>query len=268
MRSRAHDGADSGRFVAMPGRRGNRGGVGAILRNTCNVWSRAPGNGVTACGGADSRPSCSAAARPSAASSADDGALPRDEAPAVGQQRCGVLAQHRERGDRAGRHEVVPPESVRPALGAVVDHRDVGEPDLLGSPQEIAAMTRGGLDEEDLRVRAGRPRARTPATRRRRRCPRCAGRLVPPATRAPRGSPPRGRRRRCAGLGGRSRPWDQSPAGRVDDRAPRAREPPSGGTRQVRRGAPRRASGAPARPVVSRTALRESPKRARGRCFT
>src|SRR5215210_973118 len=48
--------ADSGRLVAIPGRRGYFGGVGATLRTTCSVRWVEPGNGTTGRTGSRCRP--------------------------------------------------------------------------------------------------------------------------------------------------------------------------------------------------------------------
>src|SRR3954463_3815621 len=60
--------ADSGRFVAMPARRGNPGGVGATLRTTCRVLRSEPRYGTVDRAGSGARPRCPAAARASAIS--------------------------------------------------------------------------------------------------------------------------------------------------------------------------------------------------------
>src|ERR1044072_6556633 len=56
--------APSGRFTAIPGRRGNRAGVGAILRNTWSVRRSAAGYGDTARTSPTSKPNSRAATAP------------------------------------------------------------------------------------------------------------------------------------------------------------------------------------------------------------
>ena len=91
----------------MPGRRGKRAGVGAILQNTCNVWSRAPAYGVTASTPAAARPSWRRRGGAVGRLLRRYRALPGDDVAALGQQRRRVLEDHRQRGERAGGHEVV-----------------------------------------------------------------------------------------------------------------------------------------------------------------
>src|SRR5215207_4079074 len=58
--------ADSGRLVAIPGRRGYFAGVGATFRTTCSVRRAEPGNGTTGRTGSRCRPRRAAAATASA----------------------------------------------------------------------------------------------------------------------------------------------------------------------------------------------------------
>src|SRR5215204_625314 len=60
---------DSGRLVAIPGRRGYFAGVGATFRTTCSVRRAESGNGTTVRTDSRCRPRCAAAASASAASS-------------------------------------------------------------------------------------------------------------------------------------------------------------------------------------------------------
>ena len=83
--------------------------MGAILRNTCKrVVARARDTGSTGTTvGADSSPRISAAAAPAARLLAPTRTLPGHDVPAVGEQRRGVLEDHRQRAQRARGDQVV-----------------------------------------------------------------------------------------------------------------------------------------------------------------
>src|SRR5919206_1474355 len=78
--------------------------------------------------------------------------LPGHEDALVAQQRRSVLAEHGQRGERPGRHDVLGAEPVPPFLRARVNHRDVHEPRRLDRALEVASGAAGTLDERDVAV--------------------------------------------------------------------------------------------------------------------
>ena len=122
--SRVHVFADRGRFVAIPGRRGKRSGVGAVLaEHVQRVVARAGvrlrrrtsiGSQAELARRPRRRP------RPPRSSTAPFHATSDT---AEREQRRGVLADHRQRGQRAGRDEVVRADALWPRLRPRVDRR-------------------------------------------------------------------------------------------------------------------------------------------------
>ena len=152
--------ADSGRFVAIPGRRGKPGGVGAILRTTCSVRRSEPGNGATGADRLDREPEVRGGRGRVRRLLVVDRALPRDEHAALAQQRRGVLAEDGQRRERAGAHDVAAPEPVGPLLGAAPDDLDVGE------AHRVAAARRNSHLRPTDSTRITRARGRTAASTR------------------------------------------------------------------------------------------------------
>ena len=139
----------SGRFVAMPGRRGKR-----------SAWERSCGTRA-ACGHARPRtgrrrpapaprgPRISAAAAPAADSAVTDRALPAHHVPALDEQRRRVLEDHRERRKRPRGHEIVRQQPFRPGFGASGHDPHVRQPGHLDRPLEVARVAALAVDERD-----------------------------------------------------------------------------------------------------------------------
>jgi len=81
------------------------------------------------------------------------GTLPGNEGSARGQKRGRVLDEHRQGCQRAGGHQVVRPDALRPFLGASLDRLRVGQLQPLDRPAEKGDLAPDALDEDDARVR-------------------------------------------------------------------------------------------------------------------
>jgi hypothetical protein len=79
-------------------------------------------------------------------------ALPRDQRPARGEQRRGVLGEDGERGDRPRGHDVVPAVPLGPVLGPVADDLSVAQAGRRHRPLEERALAAEALDEGDARA--------------------------------------------------------------------------------------------------------------------
>ncbi len=105
--------SSSGRLRAIPGRRGNPGGVGPILRSTTRRRERAAGKGCNRDGPIELHGHGGAhRLLPGLRLS-----LPRHEHPLVAQQRRGVLRQHTERSKGTSSDDVVSRRARAPRLG-------------------------------------------------------------------------------------------------------------------------------------------------------
>ena len=166
----------AGVLSPFPGGVGSARGVGAILRKTCSVWSRAPGNGVTRVDRVRLEPELRGGGSAVRGLLRGHGALPSDEVPPS--RRSGAAYSQRT-GSAASARAVTTslrPMPGGPLLGARVHDRDVAEPRLVDGALEVAAVARRALDEEHARGRAAPRPARSPASPLPRRCRRSTSR--------------------------------------------------------------------------------------------
>ncbi len=199
--------ADSGRFVAIPSRRGNRAAWARSCAARAAFAAPSRGNGTTARTGSAVRPEVARGGSGVGGLGIVDRPLPRHEHAALAQQRRRVLAQHGQRGQRAGGDDVAAAEPVGPVLRPGAHHLDVREAHGVGG---VAAGTRtcARPTRRAPRVRRGataastRPGRPAPAPR----SAISAGGAELGDLEARRASPRRARRRPVAGRAPRSAP--------------------------------------------------------------
>ena len=154
-RETPHD--PSGRFFAIPGRRGSRSGVAPRLRDEVQMAVAAAGVGADVADLERLHRQLAGRALELGLLAGVAAALPRDERAAVAQQRRRELGQRRQAADGARGDGVVGLAALAGGqrLGALGEHARVGDARGVGGAAHEVALARDRLDQVDARVREG-----------------------------------------------------------------------------------------------------------------